>query len=114
MTASSYTCIFFNDRATPAIYTLSLHDALPISQAQLDCQRTEQMFAKGAISKADYDRSHTACETTKWSVSAAEARKTMTAEALRDTEIRAPFSGMVVERFVSAGEYVRPDSRVVT
>src|SRR5947207_15195381 len=72
------------------------------------------MFAKGAISKADYDRSHTACETTKWSVSAAEARKTMTAEALRDTEIRAPFSGMVVERFVSAGEYVRPDSRVVT
>jgi membrane fusion protein (multidrug efflux system) len=38
----------------------------------------------------------------------------MTAEALRDTEIRAPFSGMVVERYVSAGEYVRPDSRVVT
>ena len=72
------------------------------------------MFEKGAISKADYDRSHTACETTKWSVSAAEARKTLTAEALRDTEIRAPFSGMVVERFVSAGEYVRPDSQVVT
>src|SRR5688572_31083729 len=26
-------CIFFNDSATPAIYTLSLHDALPISFA---------------------------------------------------------------------------------
>ena len=47
-------------------------------------------------------------------MSSAEARKTLTAEALRDTEIRAPFSGMVVERAVSAGEYVRPDSRVVT
>jgi membrane fusion protein (multidrug efflux system) len=84
------------------------------AQAQLDCERTEQMFAKGAISKADHDKAKTACETTKWTVSAAQARKTMTAEALRDTEIRAPFSGMVVERFVTAGEYVRPDSRVVT
>lgn len=84
------------------------------AQAQLDCQRTEQMFAKGAISKADHDRAMTACETTKWSVSAAQARKDMTAEVLRDTEIRAPFSGLVVERFVTAGEYVRPDSRVIT
>jgi membrane fusion protein (multidrug efflux system) len=81
--------------------------------ALLDCQRNEQMFAKGAVSKADHDRVQTQCETTRWSVSAAEARKTLTAEAERDTEIRAPFSGMVVERFVSAGEYVRPDSPVV-
>jgi RND family efflux transporter MFP subunit len=83
------------------------------TQAQLDCQRTDQMFAKGAISKADYDRSRTQCETSKWSVSAAEARKTLTAEALNGTEIRAPFSGMIVERFVTAGEYVRADSPVV-
>src|SRR5215475_885729 len=27
------TCFFFNDTATPEIYTLSLHDALPIFQA---------------------------------------------------------------------------------
>ena len=84
------------------------------AQAALDCERTEQMLKKGAISRADYDKTKTACETTKWSVTAAEARKTMTAEALRDTEIRAPFSGLVVERKVSAGEYVRADSQVVT
>jgi membrane fusion protein (multidrug efflux system) len=72
------------------------------------------MFQKGAISKADYDKAHTQCEASKWTVSSAEARKTLTAEALRDTEIRAPFTGMVVERAVSAGEYVRPDSRVAT
>src|SRR4051794_5556173 len=84
------------------------------AQAKLDCQRTDQMFGKGAISKSDYDKSRTQCETSKWSVSAAEARKMITAEALKDTEIRAPFSGMIVERFVSAGEYVRPDSPVVS
>ncbi len=76
--------------------------------------RSSSMFEKGAISKADYDKAHTQCETSKWTVTSAEARKTLTAEALRDTEIRAPFSGMVVERAVTAGEYVRVDSRVVT
>jgi membrane fusion protein (multidrug efflux system) len=90
-------------------------DSLKAQQAQaaLDCERTDTMFKKGAISKAEYDRSRTQCETSKFAVSAAEARKTLTAEALRDTQITAPFSGMIVERFVSAGEYVRPDSPVV-
>lgn len=84
------------------------------AQATLDCDRNDKMFKKEAISKADYDRSHTSCETSKWSVTAAEARKTQIAEALRDTDIRAPFSGMIVERKVSAGEYVRADSQVAT
>jgi len=84
------------------------------AQATVDCDRTQHLFDKGAISKADYDKIRTQCSTTKWSVSSAEARRTLTAEALRDTEIRAPFSGMVVERAVTAGEYVRADSRVAT
>src|SRR5262245_47084906 len=87
---------------------------LQAQQAKLDCDRTEHMFQKGAISKADYDKAHTMCESSKWTVSSAEARKTLTAEALRDTEIRAPFSGMIVERAVSAGEDVTPASRVAT
>src|SRR3712207_8807501 len=37
-TADSYTFFFFNDTATTEIYTLSLHDALPISTT-LACQR---------------------------------------------------------------------------
>lgn len=84
------------------------------AQAQLDCGRVERLNEKGAISKADYDKARTQCQTAKWSVEAADARKTLTAEALRDTEIRAPFSGEVVERAVTSGEYVRADSRVVT
>src|SRR3954468_3805859 len=72
--------------------------------AELDCGPVERLNAKGAISKADYDKARTQCQTSKWSVESAQARKTLTAEALRDTEIRAPFSGMVEERAVTAGE----------
>jgi membrane fusion protein (multidrug efflux system) len=84
------------------------------TQAQLDCGRVERLNEKGAISKADYDKTRTQCQTSKWSLESAEARKTLTAEALRDTEIKAPFSGEVVERAVTAGEYVRAETRVVT
>jgi len=84
------------------------------AQAKVDCERTQHMLDKGAISKADYDKTRLQCETSKWSVSAAEARKNQAADALEDTEIKAPFTGMVVERTVTAGEYVRADSPVVT
>lgn len=98
------------DEAAAQVESLKAQQA----QAQLDCARTQRMFDKGAISKADYDRAQTQCATAKWSLAGAEARRTQTAEALRDSQIRAPFTGMVVERNISAGEYVRPDSRVVT
>ena len=105
-------------RAATAQATMAASDAeasrVQATQAKLDCDRTERMLEKGAISKSDYDKQHTACEASKWTVSSAEARKSLTAEALRDMEIRAPFSGMVVERAVSPGEYVRPDSKVAT
>jgi membrane fusion protein (multidrug efflux system) len=87
---------------------------LQAAQTKLDCERTDRMFEKGAIAKADYDKVHTQCAASKYTVQGAEARRTLMAEALRDTEIRAPFSGMVVERAITAGEYVQPSSRVAT
>src|SRR3712207_7049103 len=39
MTKSSTLFFFFNDTATTEIYTLSLHDALPISEDQAGFQR---------------------------------------------------------------------------
>src|SRR2546425_4406839 len=38
---SFYCFFFFNDTATTEIYTLSLHDALPISPRQFGWRRTE-------------------------------------------------------------------------
>src|SRR6266516_2407938 len=36
----TYLLFFFNDTATTEIYTLSLHDALPISSSPRNCART--------------------------------------------------------------------------
>ena len=93
-----------DSRAVSAQATQAAADAesarAQAAQAQLDCGRVERLNEKGAISKADYDKARTQCQTTKWSVESAEARKTLTAEALRDTEIRAPFAWEIVERAV--------------
>src|SRR5918992_4470407 len=48
----SISCFFFNDTATTEIYTLSLHDALPILtelvQAMADQPSADQVFLAGA------------------------------------------------------------------
>src|SRR2546429_7360618 len=43
---------FFNDTATTEIYTLSLHDALPISDAGGKCGRQDKRTRHRAASKA--------------------------------------------------------------
>src|SRR3712207_7627043 len=47
---------FFNDTATPEIYTLSLHDALPISLAQLALRLGEP----GSVGAVDADQAERA------------------------------------------------------
>src|SRR6185312_17479166 len=49
-TVSILILFFFNDTATTEIYTLSLHDALPIFLARHDIsRRLGQLFAVGAL-----------------------------------------------------------------
>lgn len=79
-----------------------------------ECARNQTMFDKGAISRADHDRARAACTAAQHSEAAAQARTTSTSTLLRDSTIRAPFAGIIAERTVSPGEYVRADSKVVT
>src|SRR3712207_7119535 len=52
----STSLFFFNDTATTEIYTLSLHDALPISQGRGRGRRsargTGESYSKGSVSRA--------------------------------------------------------------
>jgi membrane fusion protein (multidrug efflux system) len=82
--------------------------------AAKDCERSEKLYKDNSISKAEYDRQAARCESTSWSRAAAQARAQQAGKSVGDSTIRAPFSGVVVERFVEPGEYVRVDTRVVT
>jgi membrane fusion protein (multidrug efflux system) len=82
--------------------------------AKNDCERVERLFNDGSISRAEFERQTAQCQATQFSKEAADARAQMAGKVVGDATIRAPFSGIVAERFVTAGEYVRPDTRVVT
>lgn len=82
--------------------------------AEADCERAERLLSAQAINRADYDRMTAQCSANRWSSSAAEARAALAAKGLDDATVRAPFAGLVVERHVTVGEYVRPDLPIVT
>jgi RND family efflux transporter MFP subunit len=81
--------------------------------AKRDCDRYTKLFQEGSISQAEYDRISDQCRTTPLSVAATEARAQAAALVVGDGVIRAPFGGVVTERYVEVGQFVRQDSKVV-
>jgi membrane fusion protein (multidrug efflux system) len=81
--------------------------------AQNDCERFTRLFKKGTIAQQEYDRVMSICKTAQESADAASARSEQALQMVGDATVRAPFAGLIAERYVSPGEYVRADSRVV-
>jgi membrane fusion protein (multidrug efflux system) len=81
---------------------------------QADCARYVSLLAKGAITQQEYDNKATSCQTQVATAEAARVRAAEAAQTLTDSAIRAPFSGVIAERFVHVGDYVHADTRVVT
>jgi len=85
-----------------------------LKNATADCARYVGLLAKGAITQQEYDRQTTSCHTQAASEGAARARAAEAMQTVADSTIRAPFTGVVAERFVHVGDYVHADTRVVT
>jgi membrane fusion protein, multidrug efflux system len=83
-------------------------------QARVECERYAQLKAKGAISDLEYQAKIGQCATLPLNVQAASARAALAAQNVGDGVIRAPFAGVVTERYIEVGQFVRQDSRVVT
>lgn len=77
-----------------------------------DCNRTRALQAKGAISQQEYDRGMAQCEEIIAQIDAAQARLRSAQQTLSDGAVRAPFAGVITQRQVDVGDYVRPDSEV--
>ncbi len=82
--------------------------------ATRECERSKALLAKGVISQVEFDKTSDLCRTSPLSVAAAAARVSSASQGIGDGQIRAPFDGMISERFVDVGEYVRQDSKVVS
>lgn len=85
-----------------------------LEQAQRECDRVKALFDSGAISKAEFDRTTSQCQTTQFSVAAAQAQQQNAQKIVGDAVIRAPFSGFIGERFVNVGQYVQPSTKVAS
>jgi membrane fusion protein (multidrug efflux system) len=77
-----------------------------------DCNRTRALQAKGAISQQEYDRGMAQCEEIIAQIDGAQARLRSAQQTLADGAVRAPFAGVITQRQVDVGDYVRPDSEV--
>lgn len=105
------------DARTAALSTAEADAQVGSAKAQLElaqneCDRVDKLWKANAISGVDYDKQHGACTSAIWAAKAAEARAAISRKGLSDATVRSPFAGMIAERYVSAGEYVQPSSKV--
>lgn len=81
--------------------------------ARSDCERADKLFGNNAISKAEYDRLTTTCHAQAKQAEAAIARSRLAGQQLGDATVRAPFAGLVAQRYVDDGEYVGRETKIV-
>ncbi len=77
------------------------------AEADANFKRVKDIFAKKLVSRAAYD-------TAEANLKAANAAVEQAQEQLEHTVIRAPYSGIVVERHVEPGESANPGTRLLT
>jgi membrane fusion protein (multidrug efflux system) len=80
-----------------------------ISQSEFDQRRTTQEAAR-----QNYQLAQNLADQSFRSLEAARARVALARKAVADTSVRAPLTGLVVERAVSVGDYVTKGAKVAT
>ncbi len=97
-------------------------------EANANFKQIEAIYNRKLVSRAEYDKAKSAMKTAnaqvlaakaaldaaKTDVTAASARKTQAGEQLGYTEVIAPFSGIVTERYVELGELVSAGKPIMT
>ena len=112
----------FDANAVPEVQTARASYEL----AQGEFTRIKALLDERVVSQSEYDQRRTQMEATRQqyeaakngaaqqyqSLQAARARVALATKAVADTVVRSPFSGVVAERLVSAGDYVTKGMKV--
>ena len=87
----------FNTRISQAQSALAQAEAQH-KNAQADFKRYENLYKQKVIARAQYDTYKTQVDVTQSAVASAQAALKSARDALKDTELRAPFDGVIADR----------------
>lgn len=87
----------FNTRISQAQSALSQAEA-QYKNVQADFKRYENLYKQRVIAKAQYEAYETQVDVAKSAVNSANANLKSVRDALKDTELRAPFEGVIADR----------------
>lgn len=76
-------------------------------EAEAEYKRTQDIYSKKLVAKAALDRASARFKSAK-------ARLEQASEALENTIVRAPYSGIVVKRHIEVGELANPGQKLMT
>lgn len=85
-----------------------------LQDMQLEFKRNQGLRKQKLISQADFDKSRANLKAARARVASADANLTQADELLDHTVLRAPYSGVVVERHVEVGESTSPGQPIMT
>jgi RND family efflux transporter MFP subunit len=85
-----------------------------LSNAQDEYKRIKDIYARKVVSKSKMDEVTHALSAAKARLESARASLEEAREQLSYTQVKAPYSGIVIERHVEVGETVQPGTQLVT
>jgi RND family efflux transporter MFP subunit len=85
-----------------------------LSEASANFERNRKLLAEKTVSKAVYDKANADMKAASARVSSAEASVAEAQDQLERTLVRAPYSGIVVERLVEVGAVVQPGTPLMS
>ena len=103
----------FNTRISQAQSALSQAEA-QYKNAQADFKRYENLYRQKVIARSQYDTYKTQVDVAKSAVDSTQANLKAARDSLRDTELRAPFDGVIASRTVENFQDVTAKQTIFT
>ncbi len=85
-----------------------------VKQARQEYSRIKEIYAKKLVAKASLDNANAELKAALARKKVAQASISKTEEQLSNTQIRAPYSGIVTQRHVEPGEFVNTGQALMT
>ncbi len=85
-----------------------------VQSGAMSSQQLDQARAAAVAAREQYNSAVNGMRAASSQLQAARVALSQSSSALAESTVRAPFAGEIADRFVEVGEYVTPQSRVVT